>query len=261
MADRTTYKGFPVFTTPAGGTGGDFVDDISRTAADRVEPLETAINAASTSGFPGNVLVKYNSGGNLKTRDKVIFNSADQSDDPDEYIERTGHGLKFYSTGAINLEIDGTGSIVSYESLFPSTDDLLTLGAQNARWSEGWFVNVYSSGVILSGRIVTGVVPLVEQANVVTDAAKGNIFTITLNDDRTFLSPNNPINGQRITYQIKQGQVGSCVIDWSTATSGFRFSGGTAPTLTTTAGKTDYIGFSYNGIDSYWDCIAERMDF
>jgi hypothetical protein len=115
--------------------------------------------------------------------------------------------------------------------------------------------------LVVGKRITTGVVALTDAATVNTDASLGNVFTITLNvagASRTFAAPTNAVDGQKLMYRIKQDATGSRTISWNAA---FRFSGGTAPTLTTTASKTDYIGFAYNGTDSKWDQVAERMNF
>ena len=67
-------------------------------------------------------------------------------------------------------------------------------------------------------------------------------------------NPTNPTNGQKIVYRLKQDATGTRTITWGAA---FRFGVDIpVPALTTTAAKTDYIGFIYNGTDSTWDCLA-----
>jgi hypothetical protein len=56
-----------------------------------------------------------------------------------------------------------------------------------------------------------------------------------------------------------QGGSGSNTIP--TWPSSVRFSGGTAPTLTTTNGKTDYIGFIYNGAATKYDAVSVSQNF
>lgn len=106
--------------------------------------------------------------------------------------------------------------------------------------------------------VVTRVSALTDGATVNTDASLGDVFTVTLGGSRTFAAPTNPIAGKKIVYQIKQGGSGSNTITWNAI---FHFSGGTAPTLTTTVGSTDYVGFIYNGVDSRWDGVSERLAF
>jgi hypothetical protein len=120
-------------------------------------------------------------------------------------------------------------------------------------------LNISVAGtVIASGAVCGGVVALTDGATINTDAHLGNTFTVTLGGNRTMAAPTNVATGQKIVYRIKQDGTGSRTLTWNAA---FRFAGGTAPTLTTTAAKTDYIGFIYNAADSKWDCVAERLNF
>lgn len=100
----------------------------------------------------------------------------------------------------------------------------------------------------------SAVVALTDGVTIATDASLGNIFTVTLGGNRTISTPTNPTDGQKIIYRLKQDVTGSRTITWSAV---FRFGVDVpAPTLTTTASKTDYVGFIYNGTDSTWDCLA-----
>lgn len=102
--------------------------------------------------------------------------------------------------------------------------------------------------------VVDKVVALSDGANIATDASLGNIFTVTLGGNRTFDNPTNPVNGQKIQYRIRQDGTGSRTATWGAA---FRWGTDvTVPTLTTTASKSDYIYFQYNGTDSKWDGLA-----
>ncbi len=108
----------------------------------------------------------------------------------------------------------------------------------------------------LSSPIIRGtaVVALTDGVTIATDASLGNTFTVTISGNRTLSNPTNPIDGQKIIYRIKQDGTGNRLITWGTA---FRFGVDIpTPTLSTTASKTDYIGFIYNGTDSKWDCLA-----
>lgn len=153
------------------------------------------------------------------------------------------------------------------------TTDTLTIGANIAlaasididlsAANSTLFGDIYASNTVVDGlltatTVVAGVVALTDGATINTNARIGNTFTVTLGGNRTMAAPSNPLDGQKIVYRIKQDGTGSRTLTWNSA---FRFSGGSAPTLTTTAGKTDYIGFVYNGADSKWDCVAERLNF
>jgi len=67
-----------------------------------------------------------------------------------------------------------------------------------------------------------------------------DIGTVTLGGNRTMAAPSGtPYNGQQLVLRIDQGS-GNRTLTWNSA---YRFSGGTAPTLSTGAGATDYLGF------------------
>lgn len=110
------------------------------------------------------------------------------------------------------------------------------------------------SGGTFTGRIAEAVVALTDAATITTDASLGNIFTVTLGGNRTIANPTNPVSGQKIVYRLKQDGTGSRTVTWGAA---FRWGADvTVPTLSTTAGKTDYVGFIYNAADSKWDGLA-----
>ena len=101
---------------------------------------------------------------------------------------------------------------------------------------------------------LTATVALTDAATIDTDASLGNVFTVTLGGNRTLGAPTNPTNGQKILYQIKQDGTGSRTLAYNAI---FRFGTDvTSPTLTTTASKTDYLGFIYSSADTKWDCLA-----
>ena len=81
----------------------------------------------------------------------------------------------------------------------------------------------------------------------------GNTQSITLAATPTTLTFANGQDGGKYTLIIKQDGTGSRTITWPASV---RFPDGVAPTLTTTAAKTDYIGFIYNGVDSKYDAVA-----
>jgi hypothetical protein len=103
------------------------------------------------------------------------------------------------------------------------------------------------------------VYPLIDAATIAVDAELGDIFPVTLGGNRAFGAPTHPSPGKRITFRIKQDGTGSRVPTWNAV---YRFPGGTAPTLTTTANRTDYVHFMYNSTDSKWDMDrAPQLNF
>ncbi len=106
------------------------------------------------------------------------------------------------------------------------------------------------SSATFTGAVVLAVSALTDGSTIAVNAALGNTFTVTLGGDRTFANPSNPTNGQNIKFLITQDSTGSRTLSFGTA---YDFSSGlTSPTLSTTAGATDVLGFTYSTALSKW---------
>ncbi len=82
----------------------------------------------------------------------------------------------------------------------------------------------------------SGIVTATDGATVTFNLDDGSIHQVTLGGNRT-LAVENVTTGQRFMLMIRpEGHT----VTWF---SGIQWAGGTAPTLTTTAGKTDLFGF------------------
>ena len=81
---------------------------------------------------------------------------------------------------------------------------------------------------------------LSDGATITVDMADSNNFSVTLGGNRTFANPSNDTAGQCGSIFITQDGTGSRTASWG---SDWDFAGGTAPTLTTTAGAVDRIDY------------------
>ncbi len=90
------------------------------------------------------------------------------------------------------------------------------------------------------------------------NAALGNDFRVTLGGSRIFGNPSGSVDGQRITFTIRQGAGGAHQVAWSNR---YKFGAAGAPVLTTTAGSTDVIGFVFNGSLGSWLCVGAARGF
>ncbi|MEK6634759.1 MAG: hypothetical protein AABY38_00245, partial [Planctomycetota bacterium] len=80
------------------------------------------------------------------------------------------------------------------------------------------------------------------------------------NGNRDIVFTNGQDGGKYILF-LKQGSTATSTVSWP-ATSTVRWAGGgTGTTLTGTVSKTDYFGFIYNGINTVYDTVAERLNF
>ncbi|HEX9779634.1 MAG TPA: hypothetical protein VGB20_00285 [bacterium] len=87
------------------------------------------------------------------------------------------------------------------------------------------------------------------------DWNNGNTQHLSVSEACT-LSFSNGLSGRKYTLILKYS--GAYGITWPGTV---RWSGATAPTLTSASGKTDYIGFIYNSVDSTYDGVSERLNF
>jgi Domain of unknown function (DUF4082) len=105
-----------------------------------------------------------------------------------------------------------------------------------------------------SGAIAPAVVSLADAPTIEVDASTGNDFRVTIAGNRTLATPANPADGQKITFQVTQGTGGAFTLSWGT---GYQFASALPqPTLSTTAGLTDLLGFIYNQAKGKWLFVA-----
>jgi hypothetical protein len=99
---------------------------------------------------------------------------------------------------------------------------------------------------------------IIDAPEIAVDWSKGNLQLVTLGGDRAFtFAGGNP--GGRYVLAITQDQAGSRRVTWPASV---RWPGrGNAPSLTATAGRTDYIGFIYNPKSRTYDGVSFSQDF
>lgn len=103
------------------------------------------------------------------------------------------------------------------------------------------------------------VVALTDAATIAVDARLGNVFKVTIAGNRTMGAPVSPVAGQVIRFRIKQDATGSRTMAWNAV---YRFSDDIPTvTLSTIAGRTDYVAFGYNADDARWDVLGVVKGF
>ncbi len=90
---------------------------------------------------------------------------------------------------------------------------------------------------------------LTDAATIAVDASQSNKFRVVLGGNRTLGNPTSPLNGQTIEILVVQDGTGSRTLAYD---SKYVWPGGTAPTLTTTAGRADLLIFSYDSVSDKW---------
>lgn len=94
------------------------------------------------------------------------------------------------------------------------------------------------------------VAALTDAATIAVDASQGNYLTVTIAGSRTMGAPSNlaAFGSQPVWFEIKQGVGGSHTVTWTSGAGGYSFGSGSAPTLSTTAGLVDLVGFRYSQV-------------
>jgi len=92
----------------------------------------------------------------------------------------------------------------------------------------------------LEGRYAVEIATLTDAATITPDFGANQNFTVTLGDNRTLANPTNPVVGQTGSIFLVQDGTGSRTLSFGTQ---YDFTGGTAPTLSTTAAAVDRIDY------------------
>lgn len=185
------------------------------------------------------------------------------------------HGAADVASGTLDIARVPTGSTGTTVALGNHNHDSSYAASSHAHAAAD-----VTSGTLAIARIPTGstsstvslgdhthaaaVVPiapvtLTDAATIAVDASLGNHFRVTLAGNRTLGAPTNPTNGQKILIEVKQDATGSRTLAYNAI---YRFGTDvTSPTLTTTASKTDFLGFVYNSTAAKWDCLAVAKGF
>mgnify|MGYP003134393702 CR=1 FL=1 len=182
----------------------------------------------------------------------VVFDRSDNA------LEFADNAKAVFGTGA-DLEIvhDGSDSFIQdvgtgkLNIIGDNDIDIKSTGGElKARFTTNGSVELYedntkrfetsSGGVSLTGGAAANITALSDGATITIDMATACHHSVTLGGNRTFAAPSNQVVGQSGSIFITQDGTGSRTASFNSA---FKFVGGTAPTLTTTAAAVDRIDY------------------
>lgn len=129
--------------------------------------------------------------------------------------------VRIYDVNSNNLVFQRNGS-----------DELIRLNAG------GDLVDFGCSQVRISGQAFSLQHTLTDGATITPDWNDANVQKVVLGGNRTIANPSNIEAGATYILILVQDGTGSRTVTWGT---NYKFSGGTAPTLTTTGGQADVI--------------------
>jgi len=153
----------------------------------------------------------------------------------------SGTGISYYDSDTTVFRKSTSGS--STELMRITSTGNLGIGTNNP--SEKLDVN---GNISIAGQGYSPTLTLTDGATINWDTDSGQVATVTLGGNRTFAAPTNLVNGGFYALQIVQDATGSRTLSWNAI---FKFTGATAPTLTTTANARDFLVFRSDGTNLY----------
>ena len=144
----------------------------------------------------------------------------------------------------------GTNAFTGLASFTSATTFNTSISVTDLRVTAGRIENVsVSSAAIVNASVTRGIMPpstLTDAASIAVDLNDGNNFIVTLGGNRTLENPSNPTIGQTGQIYVIQDGSGSRTLAYG---SYWKFSGGTAPTLTTDANAVDLLVYNVRAAD------------
>jgi len=89
---------------------------------------------------------------------------------------------------------------------------------------------------------------LTDASSIAWDVSSNQVSSVTLSGNRALANPTNLVDGATYILIVKQDATGSRTLSYGTA---YKWPGGTAPTLTTTASAVDILTFVSDGTNMY----------
>ena len=189
-----------------------------------VTPADGSVTGTKLSNpldLSDNHKIRFGTGNDLE-----IFHDGSNS-----FIKDTGTGNLVLATSELSIN-----NAASNEEMIKATENAgVELFHNNVKKFE-----TESGGVALTGGAAANITALSDGATITIDMATACHHSVTLGGNRTFAAPSNQAVGQAGSIFITQDGTGSRTAAFNSA---FKFVGGTAPTLTTTASATDRIDY------------------
>lgn len=218
-----------VAAIPGSPTGGQAIQVTDSTGIQSFTPL-----SGLPPGFAGDAGISVRIQYNAATSSWVWYGYF-ASDSDARYLKLSGGTLTGPVTIPAGSSISGYLTTASAASTYLATSAIgSTVQAYNANTAVTNAVQSFTAAQ--RGSYVT----LTDAATVAIDLSLSNNYQVTLGGNRTIGAPTNVVAGQSGVIRIVQDATGSRTASWNSV---FKFPGGTAPTLTTTANAVDLVAY------------------
>ncbi|HET9144162.1 hypothetical protein [Actinophytocola sp.] len=168
----------------------------------------------------------------------------------------TVHTHSISNVTGLQTALDGKAAVAHTHAVADTT------GLQAALDAKAPLASPTFTGTVTAPRFVTPPVVLADAATIATDAALGNHFRVTLAGNRTLGAPTNPTDGQKALWELVQDATGNRTLALDTGAAGFAFGTDiTSITLSTAAGKRDFLGAVYSAALNRWLVLAFAKGF
>ena len=174
--------------------------------------------------------------GNLNVNSNKIVNLATPTLSTDAVTKAYADALVSGGTGSFTtLTVTGTTTLAtSLTGVLKGTSGVVAVATAGTDYAGIDTAQTFTKGQ--RGEITA----LTDGATITPDFADSNNFSVTLGGNRTLANPTNTVAGQSGSIFITQDGTGSRTLAYGT---NYDFAGGTAPTLSTTAGAIDRIDY------------------
>ena len=239
------------------------------TVSGTVDGVDIAALNTTVSGKLSNIVEDTSPqlGGNLDTNDKnIVFGDSDGGSGTDNRaVFGASQDLKIYHDGSNSYIVNTTNDLIiwddsrirfrspSYMFNNAANDENIIIANENSG-VELYFNNVKKfestvRGVEISGNATNPLSSLSDGSTITVDFGASCNFTVTLGGNRTFGDPDNTASsvGSSGSIFIVQDGTGSRTASFH---SDYKFAGGTAPTLSTTANAVDRLDYIVRAADN-----------
>ncbi len=180
------------------------------------------------------------------------------------YYNGLGVGGSSHNTGQPIFGVLGSnqfGAGISHVALTVHDDN--TVETYNNTLDDGTGNATIAKTLTIGHAVVMLPSNLTDTTTVVVDASLSSLYRLTLTaaigSSRILATPTNPSDGQTIQFELTQpASGGPCTVTWG---SGYSFGLAGQPTLSSTPGDLDIVGFRYNTNKAKWLYIGSAMGY